>query len=224
MRPTRTRDNIMKKRVLLVYAIAVLAALFTNIPLSPAQDCFHESKERPINLGQSYLDNMSAPMKTDMGKYSVGLQIPHNIMVGYDNSLKMGIGARFTYDFTKMLRISIDADYYLLKPDNTKIEDLGEQWDANFNFNFVFGERDFHIYFLVGGGLTYFVDYDNWYNSVVLSVDKSFQGMVNLGLGIEYQLNEKFRLYYEPALTVSIGSLYIYNQWYMCKLGLSYCF
>lgn len=223
----------MKKRVLLVYAIAVLAALFTNIPLSPAQDCFHESKERPINLGQSYLDNMSAPMKTDAGKFSIGIQIPHNVMFTAPESLKMGIGTRFTYDFTKILRISIDADYYLLKPDGyfnayigmyhflTKINDLGEQWDANFNFNFVFGERDFHIYFLLGGGLTYFVDYDDWDD---YSVYKSFRGMVNLGLGIEYQLNEKFRLYYEPALTVSIGSLSNYMQWYMCKLGLSYCF
>ena len=206
----------MIKKVLLVGLLTIAFGM----PALKAQDCIRENKERAVYLGQNSSDNMSTQMKTDAGKFSIGIQIPHNIMVGYDNSLKMGIGARFTYDFTKMLRISVDADYYLLKPVDTKIEDLGEQWDANFNFNFVFGERDFHIYFLVGGGLTYFVDYDNWY----YGVDKSFLGMVNLGLGIEYQLNEKFRLYYEPALTVSIGSLYIYNQWYMCKLGLSYCF
>lgn len=217
-----------------LYTIAVLTALLIYIPLLNAQDCFHESKERPIYLGQNSSENTSASMKTDVGRYSLGIQIPHNIMVSYDYSLKMGIGARFTYDFTKMLRISIDADYYLLKPDAYNninwyfpslvaitMMDLGEQWDANFNFNFVFGEHDFHIYFLVGGGLTYFVDYDDWDESEY----KAFLGMANLGLGVEYQLNEKFRLYYEPALTVTIGSgLSDYMQWYMCKLGLSYCF
>ena len=218
----------MIKKVLLVGLLTIAFGM----PALKAQDCIRENKERAVYLGQNSSDNMSTQMKTDAGKFSIGIQIPHNVMFTAPKSLKMGIGARFTYDFTKILRISIDADYYLLKPDGyfnayigmyhflTKINDLGEQWDANFNFNFVFGERDFHIYFLLGGGLTYFVGYDDWN----YSVDKSFLGMVNLGLGIEYQLNEKFRLYYEPALTVSIGSLSNYKQGYMCKLGLSYCF
>lgn len=90
-------------------------------------------------------------------KLSVGV-------LGDFNFNKTGVGFRFGYNFTDILRFTVDGDYYLtakrsddVYSGNSKLYKInnGRLWDVNTNLNFVFGEHNFHFYLITGIGFTY---------------------------------------------------------------------
>ena len=106
------------------------------------------------------------------GPFGFGLQVASNVN-------KVGLGAKFSYDFTKMCRFTVDGTYYLYNTSkgktvyettggsfwdathyissNTPSYTVygGRQFDVNANLNIVFGERDFHFYLLTGLAFAY---------------------------------------------------------------------
>lgn len=92
---------------------------------------------------------------------------------------KFGAGARFSYNFTPMVRLVGDINYYPWGPNSTKVFDLGEEShsiigthtipastpystiysgryiDVNTNVNILFGKRNFHFYLIGGLGYVY---------------------------------------------------------------------
>ncbi len=173
-------------------------------------------------------------------KLSLGVQ-------GAFNFNKTGVGARFGYDFTDILRFTVDGTYYLTAKNSMNvfqgtqvIETLnkGRLWDANVNLNFVFGEKNFHFYLISGLGFTYgykfgFVDDfgHNIYNANGTYVgygitedemDKCHRIGVSLnaGCGIEWQITPAIRWNLEQSLNIGLPSL---TTW-MCKTGIAYCF
>ena len=88
-------------------------------------------------------------------KHAVSIQMPVN-------NKKLGIGARYSYNFTNILRFTVDADWYYatfpkgkmntITPDLTKKGKTpwGRQLDLNANVNLVFGEGNFNFYMIAG--------------------------------------------------------------------------
>ena len=95
-------------------------------------------------------------------KHAVSVQMPLN-------SKKIGIGARYAYQFTDILRFTVDADWYyytfpkgrvntIMRDPTTGQADLstkstanwGRQFDLNANVNLVFGDGNFNFYLIVG--------------------------------------------------------------------------
>lgn len=176
----------------------------------------------------------SNPSKKKANKHALSLQVPFN-------GNKAGLGLRFSYDFTKVLRFTIDGDYYFYSSDNRKFYTIsssgalgygyyGRQWDVNINLNFVFGEKDFHFYLITG--LYYATGFHDLNrivddNGVIINhqiyyyEDRVEYGPgfgVNLGCGIEYQCSDKIRIFVDQQLGVGI-----LTSW-MAKLGCAYCF
>lgn len=155
--------------------------------------------------------------------------------LGAFNPNKTGVGLRYTYDFTKILRFTLDGTYYLtakntidvVNSNNVVINTLnyGRAWDANANFNFVYGEKKFHFYFILGLGFTYGYKWDRsgLFNDGQLT-ENNFPNRVgvttNAGFGIEYQFTPAFRWNLEQNLSIGLPSL---STW-MCKTGFAYCF
>ena len=93
--------------------------------------------------------------KHNVPKHAVSVQMPFN-------PRKVGIGARYAYNFTDILRFSVDADWYFyttpkgcmktITPDLTKkgTTQWGRQLDINANVNLVFGDGNFNFYLIVG--------------------------------------------------------------------------
>lgn len=115
----------------------------------------------------------------------------------------------------------------------------GRRFDINPTLNFVFGDGDFHFY-LIGGlyfsygyqqlvnavkEFSYAFDGDatgryingEWYYYTDELVPSIGIGVVG-GCGIEYQINDSFRLSFEQELSVGLMT-----SW-MSKLGFAYCF
>ena len=93
-------------------------------------------------------------VKAQNNKHSVGIETSYNF-------LKAGIGARYGYDFTNILRFTIDGTYYLTSSrpldvykgtSKTRTLRNGRLWESNANINLVFGEKRFHFYLLTGIG------------------------------------------------------------------------
>lgn len=93
--------------------------------------------------------------KHNVPKHAVSLQVPFN-------PRKLGIGARYSYNFTDILRFTVDADWYFytgpkgcmktITPDlSTKgTTQWGRQLDINANINLVFGDGNFNFYLIAG--------------------------------------------------------------------------
>lgn len=106
-------------------------------------------------LGSSALQAQNEKKIYNVPKHAVSVQMPLN-------SKKIGIGARYAYQFTDILRFTVDADwYYYTFPKgrvNTITRDLttkstanwGRQFDLNANANLVFGDGNFNFYLIVG--------------------------------------------------------------------------
>ena len=106
-------------------------------------------------LGSSALQAQNQKTIYNVPKHAVSVQMPLN-------SRKIGIGARYAYQFTNILRFTVDADwYYYTFPKgrvNTITRDLstkstanwGRQFDINANANLVFGDGNFNFYLIVG--------------------------------------------------------------------------
>lgn len=88
-------------------------------------------------------------------KHAVSVQMPIN-------PRKMGIGARFSYNFTSILRFTVDADWYCITFPKGRMKTItrdltktgttpwGRQFDINANANLVFGDGNFNFYLIVG--------------------------------------------------------------------------
>ena len=172
-------------------------------------------------------------------RFAFSLQMPYNIN-------KMGVGMRFSYNFTDILRFSLDGDYFFYtKPSRTfnTITEAGVKgkmgWgkmvDANPNLNFVFGKDDFHFYVITGVYFSYgyreftnglvglagggnYVVIDNVYYYKKEQLVPSLGIGFNGGCGIEFQTSNSFRLFFEQQL-----SLGLMTSW-MAKMGASFCF
>lgn len=106
-------------------------------------------------LGSSALQAQNEKTIYNVPKHAVSVQMPLN-------SRKIGIGARYSYQFTNILRFTVDTDwYYYTFPKgrvNTITRDLsikstanwGRQFDINANANLVFGDGNFNFYLIVG--------------------------------------------------------------------------
>lgn len=127
---------------------AALIALFLGFSNLQAQN-----EKNSENSGQENIEFKNK--KFNVPKHAVSVQMPLN-------SKKIGIGARFSYQFTDILRFTIDADWYTYTfPKgrvNTISRDLrtistanwGRQFDLNANANLVFGDGNFNFYLIVG--------------------------------------------------------------------------
>ena len=173
-------------------------------------------------------------------KAAFSLQLPYNFY-------KLGIGARFAYDFTDALRFTLDGDYYYYNNPARRFHTInsagetgtmgwGKIWDVNPNLNFVYGENDFHFYLIFGiyfsygykesantivniledGGNAEEINHETYYykDKLISSVGVGLNG----GCGIEFQVSDSFRWFFEQHL-----SLGLMTSW-MAKLGISYCF
>ena len=108
-----------------------------------------------LMLGIPAVKAQKADKVYEAPKRAVSVQVPVN-------SKKLGIGARFSYDFTKILRFTVDADWYYASFGkgrmNTITRDLtkkgttqwGRQFDLNANVNLVFGDGNFKFYLIAG--------------------------------------------------------------------------
>lgn len=96
----------------------------------------------------------SANQNRTSKRFAVAFQVPYN-------ANKLGAGLRFSYDFTDILRFTVDGDYYFYNATNRRFRTItasgekgiaywGRQFDVNFNLNFVFGNGDFHFYVIAG--------------------------------------------------------------------------
>ena len=93
--------------------------------------------------------------KHEVPKHAVSVQVPFN-------PRKLGIGARYSYNFTDILRFTVDADWYFytgpkgcmktITPDLSKkgTTQWGRQLDLNANINLVFGDGNFNFYLIAG--------------------------------------------------------------------------
>lgn len=145
----------------------------------------------------------STPKRTP-NKFAVAFQMPYN-------GNKLGAGLRFSYDFTDLLRFSVDADGYFY---TVKGGFIGRVMDLNPNLNFIFGNGDFHFYLIAGA-------YFTMGHSIFLEVVTNSMGFglgLNAGFGMEYQITESIRVFLEQQ-----ASLGLISSW-MPKVGCAYCF
>ena len=201
-------------------SITFIAALFLCAPFLNAQD-FALSENEMTNMEPAPLmvkKTTSSPKK-EVGKFAASAQIP---IGNFFNTA--GLGLRFAYNFTDLLRFTLDNDYYFIHRNSRR---PGEIIDANLNLNFVFGKGDFHFYLLLGGGFVRYCEKKK-NNDVPDTYNKYYYNdyRINLGCGIEYQFTNNIRGYFEPALTTSIENLFWYTGLSIVttKLGASYCF
>ena len=175
---------------------------------------------------------------------SIGIQ-------GAFNPNKTGVGVRLGFDFTEILRFTIDGTYYLSAKKTmdvfqgetiTRTLNQGRLWDGNINLNFVFGRNNFHFYLISGLGITYgykfngITDAMGGYayehtdangNVIGYGIDEN---QVTDAIRVGVSLNGGFGIEWQivPAIrwnleqTVNIG-LPSLSTW-MCKTGLAYCF
>lgn len=125
-----------------------------GVSFAKAQDAFvSESILNESLLLQT--STSTSPLPTDSNKkMAVGLYLGNTIS-------RTGVGLNWSYDFTKILRFSLDGNYYLygrpgirfntITPTGEKGESFwGRNYDVNANLNFVFGDGNFHFYLLTG--------------------------------------------------------------------------
>ena len=191
-------------------------------------------------MANNHMSDSNKKYASNDNKFAFSLQLPYNFN-------KLGVGIRFAYNFTDILRFSLDGDYFFYtspsRTFNTITHDgvkgsmgWGRMIDVNPNLNFVFGEKDFHFYLITGiyfsfgyrqitngiadwvdGGVnTVVINGSTYYykDKLVPSIGLGFNG----GCGIEYQITDEFRMFFEQQL--SLGWM---TSW-MAKLGASFCF
>jgi opacity protein-like surface antigen len=197
----------MIKKVLL----AGLLTLVLGMPSMKAQDAYLSENNTNdailIQAGQSA--TLSTANRTP-NKFAVAPQLAYN-------GNKLGAGLRLSYDFTDALRFTIDGDYYFY---TAKGGYEGRVMDLNPNLNFVFGNSDFHFYLITGIyfsiGQSMLLD-----NLTDLSGDEDPTTLglgFNVGCGIEYQITENIRAFFEQQACLGLMS-----SW-MPKLGCAFCF
>ena len=167
-------------------------------------------------------------------KHSIGVQ-------GAFNFNKTGVGIRYGYNFTDVLRFAFDGTYYTTSNETmnvyhgetvTETINNGRIWDFNANLNFVYGDHNFHFYIIAGLGFTsgykfksltnigHYVDGQTWIYDDDMHRISRIGVSLNGGCGIEWQIIPMLRWNLEQSLNIGLPAL---TTW-MCKTGLSYCF
>ena len=141
----------MVKKLLLVG----LLTFFWGMASTKAQDAFlSETNTNDVVLIQAGQNATLSTANRTPNRFAVAPQLAYN-------GNKLGAGLRFSYDFTDILRFSLDGDYYFYTTPTrrfrtiTQSGEIGtEAWgrmiDVNPNLNFVFGNGDFHFYVIAG--------------------------------------------------------------------------
>lgn len=190
------------------------------------------------------LNGVNAQDKQDKKDVSIGVQ-------GAFNPNKTGVGVRLGFDFTEILRFTLDGTYYLTAKKTmdvfqgetiTRTLNQGRLWDGNINLNFVFGRNNFHFYLITGLGITYGYKFNGLTDALGgFAYDHTDANGNSIGYGIDedhvteamrfgVSLNGGFGIEWQivPALrwnleqTVNIGIPSL-TTW-MCKTGLAFCF
>lgn len=228
------RDKTMIKQILL----SGLLTLALGISTMKAQDSYmSEANANDAVLVQLEKNKTSSTVKRTPNKIAVAFQMPYN-------GIKFGAGLRFSYDFTDVLRFSLDGNYYFYTSPNRRFRTItpsGEKgydvWgriiDINPNLNFVYGNGDFHFFVITGvyfsiGYSEVFTEIDdiegahgtyidNKYYYYTDKLDYTLGLGVNVGCGIEYQINDNFRVFFDQQLALGIMT-----SW-MAKLGCAFC-
>lgn len=103
----------------------------------------------------------------NVGKVNAQEQEKNKLAIGAQTAFtseRTGVGARFGYNFTDILRFTFEGNYYLSAKetygvfnDEKQIGNVmdGRLWDMGLNLNFVFGEKSFHFYLIGGIGFAY---------------------------------------------------------------------
>jgi len=104
----------------------------------------------------------------------------------------LGIGARFQYGVLDQLRAEVGFNYFFEKNHMS-------WWDVNINAHYLLGLWNEQLYIYPIAGLNYtMVDYKGEHNS---KGEENHIGL-NLGAGIEYELNEHFGVNFEYRHTI----------------------
>lgn len=132
-----------------------LLTIALGMPTMKAQDSYlSETNANDVVLIRANQNAASSTFNKTANKFAVALQVPYN---GY----KLGAGLRFSYDFTDILRFTMDGNYYFYNAPSRRFRTInqsgekgkaawGRQFDMNFNLNFVFGNGDFHFFVIAG--------------------------------------------------------------------------
>ena len=176
-----------------------------------AQDSYlSETNTNDVVLIQAGQNATLSTANRTSKKFAVAPQLAYN-------GNKLGAGLRLSYDFTDALRFSLDGDYYFY---TAKGGYAGRLMDLNPNLNFVFGNGDFHFYMITG--IYFSIGYSMLLDDLTdLSGDENPMTVglgFNVGCGIEYQITENIRAFFEQQACLGLMS-----SW-MPKMGCAFCF
>lgn len=178
-------------------------------------------------------------------KHAFSLQMPFN-------GNKTGVGLKYSYDFTDILRFSFESNYYWGMGNHRKFNTIsksgdighdywGRHFDIDANLNFVFGDGNFHFYLISGIYIALgYSQLDNEVDDAANSLGGDGNGVT---IGNEYYwYKEKVTDAYKVGVGVNLGFGMEYqisehirmfldqqlaagmmSSW-MARVGVSYCF
>lgn len=167
-------------------------------------------------------------------------------------SKRAGIGIKYGYNFTDMLRFAFESNYYLSSKESYDVYDEsykkigkvmdGRLWDFNSNLNFVFGDKNFHFYLIGGIGFAYGHKFSRLTNEFTNEIGSVYDDKGNyVGYGIledDVLLHKRFGIALNsgcgiewqitPAIRWHLENTFelalpSLSAWRV-KTGLSYCF
>lgn len=136
-----------------------------------------------------------AQAQVHQGETAVGVNLLYGSQI--DN---LGVGARFQYGVLDKLRGEVGFNYFF-EHDHTT------WWDVNLNAHYLFGLWNDQLFIYPLAGLNYSmttVKYDSYYEDGTPHRIKDEENHVglNLGAGIEYEINEHFGVNLEYRHTI----------------------
>ncbi len=177
----------------------------------------------------SNLDNKPLRL-SNLPNHAISIQLPVSLT-------KVGIGVRFSYDYTPNLRFTIDGNYYFHSSRratkytvdrydtlNTGTIAWGRRADLNFNANFIFGREQFHIYLIAGfyttvgysqAGKIMSTVYDLvTLGEITITEDDFIENTVYLDDGKKYYYKDRLDRFFTfgGGINVGFGAEYQINQ------------
>lgn len=179
---------------------------------------------------------------TRENKHAITLQMPFN-------GNKTGLGLKYSYDFTDILRFNFESNYYWGMGDHRKFNTItqsgekgydywGRHFDIDANLNFVFGDGNFHFYLIsgiyvalgyseldqslndFGSEGAYGEDIDGVYYYYEDKVVGSYKVGVGVNLGFGMEYQISEKIRMFLDQQLAAGMM---TSW-MARIGVSYCF
>lgn len=154
---------------------------------------------------------MSTALMAQEGSKFVGANVNYGV---YSNRNEFGLGAKFQYEFIDQWRGEASANYYFEQNDIST-------WDFSANLHYILPmPQGFNIYPLAGVCFDYihakvhYLDIERQVQSYIRTTSRLG---LNLGAGIEYPLNNQFKVNAEVKYQLVQG----YNR-PVISLGVSY--